>query len=221
MIRSLALLVVLTAAAVFSLHGVFSNHYPFVLASEEARKSLEVTTAQMKELRGAELLSDMIAYAAFSALLCGALAACCSAARNGLEQIVGLVVGMVGGAVAGAVTGFLGHWLELSPGFAIDDPMIYAIVRWSIMLLPIAIAAGLATAISTKSAGKIGITIVGSVIGSVVAAMIYSMSVGTFTTIESRSKILPFHDANRMMLVGVCVFCIGAGTVLQLHRKSK
>lgn len=221
MIRPLAFLLALTAASVFALHALYINHYPFVLASEVARKSLEVTPAQMQELRAAELASDMIAYAIFAALLCGALAACCSASEKVSGQMLGLVVGLAGGAVSGAATGWLGHWLELNPWFAIADPMIYAIVRWSIMLMPIAIVAGLATSISVCSGYKIGNTIVGSVVGAVIAAMIYAMSVGTFTIIESRSKILPFHDANRMMLVGFSVFCIGAGTLFQLHRKSK
>lgn len=221
MTRSLVLLIAITLASMFAMHGVFSTKYPFVLASEEARKSLEVTTAQMKELRAAELASDMIAYGIFGALLCGALASCCSAAKSTGGQILGLVVGLLGGAAAGVATGWLGHWLELNPAFAIADPMIYAIVRWSIMLLPIAIVAGLAISISKSGESKYANAIAGACFGAVIAAMIYSISVGTFTTIESRSKILPFHDTNRMMLVGLCVFCIGVGAVFQLHRKTK
>ncbi len=220
MIRPLAFLVAITAACTFALHGAFSTYHPFVLASPETRKSVEVTTAQNLELRAAELASDMIAYAVFSALLCGALAACCSAARSAKGQIVGLVVGLLGGAVAGAATGWIGHSLELNPTFAISDPMIYAIVRWSLMLLPIGIMAGIALSAS-DSTGKIANTVAGAVIGAILASMIYSIAVGTFTTIEARSAILPFHDANRMMLIGLSVFCIGAGAIIQLHRKLK
>lgn len=218
MLKPFALLVLLSAACTFALHGFYSSYYPFVLASEEARKSVEVTTAQMKELRAAELASDMIAYAVFSALLCGALAACCNNAENASGQLLGLSVGLVAGTAAGVATGWLGHWLELNPAFTISDPIIYAIVRWSIMLLPVAIVAGLASSISGSSTSQIGNSIIGAILGAVTAAMIYSITVGTFTTIESRSKILPFHDANRMMLVGVCTFCIGAGVVFQRSR---
>jgi len=219
MLKSLVLLVMLSGACTFAIFELLDSYYPFVLASEEARKSLEVTTAQMKELRGAELASDMIAYAVFSALFCGSLAACCSVSRNAGGQLLGLGVGLVAGVAAGAAMGWLGHWLELNPTFVIADPMIYAIVRWSIMLLPVATVAGLATSVSSASGIQIVHTILGAILGAVLAAMIYSVTVGTFTTIETRSKILPFHDANRILLVGACTFCIGAGALLVLHRK--
>ncbi len=221
MLKMLAMLLLVSASFSFVVHKVYSSNYPFVLASEEARKSVEVTPAQMLELRSAELSSDMIAYGIFSALLCGALAACCSVSKNARGQILGLLVGLALGAGAGAGMGWIGHWLELSPAFVISDPMIYSVVRWSIMLLPVAIAAGIATSISTGSMNELGHSVIGAILGAVSAAAIYSVVAGTFTTIEARSKILPFHDANRILMVAASIFCIGFGIILQLHRKGK
>ncbi len=219
MFKIIAMLVLVVASLTFAVFEIYSTNYPFVLASEEARKSLEVTPAQMKELRSAELSSDMIAYGIFSTLMCGAIAACCSLSKNTAGQLLGLVIGLVFGASAGAGMGWIGHWLELNPAFVISDPMIYSVVRWSIMLLPVAIAAGIATSISTGSLNELGHAVLGAILGAVSAAAVYSVVAGALTTIEARSKILPFHDANRIWIVAASVSCIGAGIILQLHRK--
>ncbi len=221
MFKILAMLVLVVASLTFAVFEIYSTSYPFVLASEEARKSLEVTPSQMLELRSAELSSDMIAYGIFSALMCGALAACCSRSENTAGQLLGLAIGLVVGAIAGAGMGWIGHWLELSPAFVISDPMIYSVVRWSIMLLPVAIAAGIATSISTFSPNEIGHAVMGAILGAVSAAAVYSVVAGSVTTIEARSKILPFHDANRVLIVAASIFCMGVGIILQLHRKGK
>ena len=217
--KMLALLAIATAAFTLVVFGVVRSTYPYVLASEEARKSVEVTVSQMKELRSAELSSDMIAFGIFSALLCGVLASCLGVSKNVSGRFGGLVIGLVLGAIAGAGMGWIGHWLELNPAFEIEDPTVYSMVRWCIMLLPVAIAAGIATSISTKSFNQIAHAVVGAIMGAVAAAMIYAIVAGTFTTMESRSKILPFHDANRMLIIAASMFCIGVGIVLQLHRK--
>lgn len=219
--KMLALLAVATAAFTIVVFGVVRSTYPFVLASEKARKSVEVTVSQMKELRSAELASDMIAFGIFSALMCGVLAACLGVSKSVMGKLVGLAIGLVLGAVAGAGMGWIGHWLELNPAFEIRDPMIYSVVRWSIMLLPVAIAAGFVIAIASKSFNQIAHVVIGAVLGSVVAAMIYAAVAGTFTTMEARSKIMPFHDANRILIIAASMFCIGTGIVLQLPRKDK
>ena len=218
--KMLAMLAVTTAVFTVVVFFVIRSTYPFVLASEEARRSVEVTVSQMKELRSAELSSDMIAFGIFSALLCGVSAVCFSISKNVSGQLVGLAIGLLLGAIAGAGTGWLGHWLELNPAFEIKDPIVYSVVRWCIMLLPVAIAAGIATSISTRSFNQMVHSVIGAIMGAVAAAMIYAVVAGTLTTMESRSKILPFHDANRILIIAASMFCIGTGIVLQLHRKN-
>ena len=218
--KMLALLAIATAVSTLMVFGAIRFTYPYMLASEEARKSIEVSVSQMKELRSAELSSDMIAFGIFSALLCGVLASCLGVSKNVSGRFGSLVIGLVLGAIAGAGMGWIGHWLELNPAFEISDPTVYTVVRWCIMLLPVAIAAGIATSISTKSFNQIAHSVIGALLGAVGAAMIYAVVAGTFTTIESRSKVLPFHDANRILIISASTFCIGIGIFLQLHRKN-
>ena len=218
--KIIALLAITTAVFTVVVFVAIRSTYPFVLASKEARKSVEVTVSQMKELRSAELSSDMIAFGIFSALLCGVSAACFSISKNVSGRLVGLAIGLFLGATAGAGTGWLGHWLELNPAFDIKDPIVYSVVRWSIMLLPVAIAAGIATSISTRSLNQIVHSVIGATVGAMAAAMIYAVVAGTLTTMEARSKILPFYDANRILIIAASMFCIGTGIVLQLHRKN-
>ena len=74
------LLTLIISVAVSLLFAVLiSQAYPFVLASEEARTSIEVTAEQKEELDGALFASDLIAFGIFGSALCMVIASIRSA----------------------------------------------------------------------------------------------------------------------------------------------
>ncbi len=220
MIRSFVMLVVLTLLVSFGLGYLFQSAYPFVLASETARKSVEVSEEQMAELKGAALASDRIAFAIIGALLCGTLPLVVSGPSSSTKKIAGAGVGLLLGGGLGAVAGWFGHWFYANPSIEIADAMMYFLLRWTLMLLPLAIAAAISSTLASGNIKLIPHSLVGAVLGAVAASALYSVLSGTVTTIEGREKILPFFFGNRVLILAATCFCIGAGILLQLQAKK-
>lgn len=218
--RSLPVLLVYTLLATCGLGLLFQSAYPFVLASETARKSVEVSKEQLIELNGAELKSDMIAFALLSAVLCGGLASLLVKAEKVSRRIVGLGMGILLGALVGAGVGWLGHWFEAHPSIDIQDTMLYFCLRWSIMLVPIAIATAFLCSLIGGTTTNLLNSIIGGILGAVVASAIYAVLSGMVTTVEGRHKVLPFFLGNRILIIASSIFCIGAGIAWQLHGKK-
>lgn len=220
MMRNLPLILVFTLLATCGLGFLLQSAYPFVLASETARKSVEVSKEQTLELNEAELKSDMIAFAVFSAVLCGGLASLLVKADNLSKRIVGLGMGIVLGAMVGAGVGWLGHWFEAHPSIDIQDAMLYFCLRWSIMLVPIAIATAFLCSLIGGAPKNLLNSIIGGILGALVASSIYAVLSGLVTTVEGRHKVLPFFLGNRILIIACSIFCIGAGIAWQLYEKK-
>ncbi len=220
MLRSFVLLVVFTILATLGLGFFFQKSYPFVLASETARKSIQVTPEQSKELNGAELRSDMIAFAIYSAILCGGLSLILIDTDKLGRRVVGLAVGLIVGGVVGAGAGWFGHWFYENPSIAIQETILYYLTRWSLMLAPIAIVTGGICAVAGGNQRQALNVITGAIFGAIAAAVIYAILCGLVTTPEGRDKILPFFYANRILFIAASIFCIGFGIASQLYRKS-
>ncbi|XZE43213.1 hypothetical protein SH467x_002766 [Pirellulaceae bacterium SH467] len=215
-------LFVLLATPLFAalLTALFHFTYPFVLASEEAQKSIMVTPAQQAELASATLASDLIAYAITGGILCGALALLVGSAPSLSHRGIGASIGLGLGAITGAAAAWLGHWIELNPSFEISDPMVYIVVRWVLMLALLGISAGVAVALASNHWKNAVNLIVGGLLGVVATAITYGLLVGLVTTPEGRHKILPFHDANRAILFTSAFAYIGLGILLQLRTSA-
>lgn len=215
-------LFILIAAPLFAalLTALLHFTYPFVLASEEAQKSIMVTPAQQAELASATLASDLIAYAITGGILCGALALLVGFAPSASQRGVGAAIGLGIGAIAGAAAGWLGHWIELNPSFEISDPMVYIVVRWVLMLAVLGIAAGVSVGLASNNMKNAINLVVGGLLGVVATAILYGLLVGLVTTPEGRHKILPFHDANRALLFAAAFAFIGLGILLQLRTSA-
>ncbi|MCU0715671.1 MAG: hypothetical protein MUD03_06045 [Pirellula sp.] len=216
------ILFVLIATALFtaSLTGLLHYTYPFVLASEEARKSIAVTPEQQAELASATLASDLIAFAIFGGSLCATLALLLGTASQGAAKGIGAAAGLGLGAITGAAAAWLGHWIELNPAFEMSDPMVYIVVRWVLMLAAVGIAAGFAVALASNKLSNIVNIAIGGLLGVAASAITYGLLSGVITTPEGRHKILPFHDTNRVMLFASAFAFVGIGILLQLRTEA-
>lgn len=221
MLRNIVLLIALTALVSLGLGFLFERLYPFVLASETARTSIVVTPAQTAELKAAALASDMIAFAIFSAVTCGAIALFLGKQTHPNRRWMGLGIGLALGSVAGAFAGWIGHWYEAQPGLDIEDPMIYSLVRWAAMLAPLGIAAGIASTDFGKWSSQLFHLIVGALIGVMAASVIYAFLSGMATVLEGKPKIFPHFLSNRILIMSTTIFCVGLGIITQAHANRK
>lgn len=198
----------------------YQTFHPLVLASEEARKSVEVSIEQLNELNAAERLSDMISFALLGGVLSGGLALL-SATTESMSQFFGLFTGLVLGAVAGAAAGFIGHWFDDAPYIQISDPMMYSCLRWVLMLFFIPFAVAIACAVGGDFKKNFVGALVGAFIGVLSAAFLYAILSGMVTTVEGRNKIFPHHFSNRVLIVVATIFCTVSGVLWQSTRSTK
>jgi len=164
MIRNMILVVVFVAMATAALTYLCGQSYPFVLASKQAREALEVTESQQLELSQAAMKSDMVALGILIATLCSGFAILIAHQNTMTKQSIGGLSGLVLGGVSGALAGWFGHWFLYNSPIDIQDPMVYHVVRWTAMFVPIAIACCVAVAIG-GSFKRFGNTIVGAILG--------------------------------------------------------
>jgi hypothetical protein len=221
MLSKLAILLVFSILVTAGLGYLFQKTYPFVLASEKTRLSVEVTEEQSLELRAAAQSSDMITFSIVSTVLCVGCAAVFGRSESFNDRLVGMLFGAGLGASTGALAGWIGYWFQYNPAIVIQDPMVYSFARWVAMLVPTGLAAGLSTAIAGRIRLDTANAIIGSLLGVVAAAAVYASTSGSFTTVESRHKIFPHHMENRFLIIASIVVCIGAGIVTQVYRKEK
>jgi hypothetical protein len=221
MLRNLVLLIALTALISIGLGLLFEKVYPFVLASETARTSIVVTPEQTLELKAAARASDMIAFAIFSAVTCGVIAVCLGKHTNQNRRWVGLGLGVALGIVAGASAGWIGHWFEENPALDFEDPMIYSLVRWAVMLAPMGIAVGIASSDFGHWQSQLFHLIVGALIGVMAASVIYAFLSGLATVLEGKPKIFPHFLSNRILIMSSTIFCVGLGIITQAQGTKK
>jgi hypothetical protein len=197
----------------------YQTYHPLVLASAEARKSVEVSSEQLNELNAAEMFSDMISFALLGGVLSSGLALI-SATKRPMSRFFGLLTGLALGAVAGAAAGFIGHWFDDSPYIQISDPMLYSCLRWALMLILIPFAVAAACAVGADFKKDFVGAFLGAFIGILCAAFLYAILSGMVTTVEGRNKIFPHHFSNRVLIVVATIFCTASG-VLWLSIRSK
>jgi hypothetical protein len=202
----------------------YQTFHPLVLASEEARKSVEVSSEQLNELNAAERLSDMISFALLGGVLSGGLAFI-STTKNPMSRFLGLLTGLALGGVAGAASGSIGHWFDDASYIQISDPMMYSCLRWALMLILIPFAVAAASAVGGDFKKDFAKNFVGALVGAFIgvlsAAFLYAILSGMVTTVEGKNKIFPHHFSNRVLIVVATIFCTGFGVLWQSIRSTK
>ncbi len=212
MVRHLALTVVSSLLLTAALTYFYGSTYPYVLASEEARASIVVTESQLVELKAATHSSDRIAYAILGAVVCTVMPLLVSVGQPIKRQLIG--------AVSGIAAACLGHWFDNHPSITFSQDSMHVLVRWIVMLVPIAIACGIAVGIAYSSPKTIVARIVGAVVGVVIAGGLYGFLAGIVTIAEEKHKIFPFHPSNRAMIIGSVLCFVGLVMLLQYNSEQ-
>lgn len=200
---------------------LLKSSYPFVVASPEARASIEVTEAQHTELKAAQLQSEAIAFGAFGVLLCVAVALVGLPPNNAATWLITLLAAGLLGALAGGAMSFLGHLFHDSFAASIADPLVHTVLRLTVMLLPVAIAAGIVAALARRSKQVASDAIVGALLGALLTAVAYGVLAGSVTSLENIGSVLPADNQNRFLLFSLAMVCIGVACVYQAFRRSK
>lgn len=214
----LAMVTSLLAAAgvwyAFEGEGMYSRHQ---FASEEAQKSLEVTEAQSAELLASARKSDSIVFALYGSLLAAVAGWFCHPLAAMSGRVKGALAGIVLGAIGGVLTAQVGHWFDRAIPFP-QEPMLYWIGRWVLMVLPTCLAAGVAVALAGQFVKHVGNAVAGSVLGGVIAIILYSLLTGSVTPIEGHQYIYPANPGNRLMAMGLVAAVVPGMIALQVGR---
>lgn len=216
--RSLPLLVVLLLLIGSIATMVIHSTYPYVQASEEARKSIMVTQEQRNELIAAAKTNDMIAFGLVGSLLCIAVA---FGSAKPAQAVPGAALGLVLGGGAGIAAAWLGYWFYNHPSIDIKDSTMHHFLRCLLMFLPLAVAAGLSVVVARRQFVDVGTSILGALLGVVATSAIYAMLSGLISTVEGSDKIFPHFLTNRFLIVLGSMICIGAGSALLLNKSKK
>lgn len=220
MVRHFGLTIVSTLLLTAALTYFYGSTYPFVLASEEARTSVVVTESQLVELKAATRSSDQIAFAILGAVACTVMPLLVSVGQPIKKQLIGAAVGLPLGAFAGLAAAYLGHWFDNHPSININEASMHVLIRWIVMLVPMAIACGIAVGVTYSSAKSIVARIVGAIVGVVIVGGLYGFLSGLVTTAEEKHKIFPFHLGNRAMIIGGILSFIGFVMLLQYNSEQ-
>lgn len=215
MIRRFVLLLLLGGIATAALSVLFARVDQLVLASEKARTALEVTDELNRELNAATYASNLIAFAILGGLLSIVGAIACSAPSSSRQKAIGAAVGLVLGAFAGALGAALGHWYVDNVQLPVD-PMVQWAARWTLILLPMALAAGLATASAGNLRRDLGNALAGGVIGAIIASVAFAVLHGMLTEIENFSVVMPRFVNNRVLIFASTIFGVGLGLLWQV-----
>jgi hypothetical protein len=220
MILRLAAYTLIALAVSAGLWFLFEQTYEaYRFASEEARTSIAVTQEQSLELRDSARWSDLIVYAVVGATLAAMSGLLCHPNAKTSGRLRAAVIGILLGGAAGATSAILGHWFDERVLFP-PEPMIYWVKRWSLMLLPIA----LAVAVTVASAGRFTKTVldavVGAAVGGALAMILYCVLSGMLTPIEGHQYIYPAATGNRLMILGLSAVFIGGTVLVHLGRSS-
>lgn len=191
------------AALASTLFGlIVQSGYPFVLASAEARASLEVTAEQLAELKSARLASDCVAFAMMGGLLAASVLSTRQLTRasghfgDGLVAVaIAILIGLVGGVV-GAI---LATWFDESVD-AVNDPMTRSTLRTLLLLVPPAIGVAIGVAIGEKLIAKLPDILLAALVGVVIALGLSLILHGTLTTFEASPPLMPERGSNRLLL---------------------
>ena len=192
--------------------------YPFILASAEARASLEVTSEQLAELKSARYASDAIAYGVVGALL---VAICMLTFRissstklpNTLPQkrtwfqdLPMLLAGLVMGFLAGAAGGWLGNIFEDGNSWNLDTTT-RIMIRSAIVMLPSALAGAVGILMVDRSSQRCGDAILGAILGVGLTLLVTTAMHGNLTTFEARPPVFPDQPANRLLFPTTFLLC--------------
>jgi hypothetical protein len=216
--RKLVSFVLLGALVSIGYCLLLSFAHPFVLASPEARASVEVTESQRTELLSAKFASEIIGFSVFGLLLGAVIAIVSSHPSSVKHRAMTLLVGSLLGALGGALMGWIGYVFHDSLIAILPDPMVHVFVRLSAMLLPVAMAVGLTTALGCSSKAVILNAFMGSVIGAMLSALVYGILAGVVTPLENVANIFPAHMQNRYLLFVTAFLAIGAVDLIQAAR---
>lgn len=218
---------VLALIAVAAIAGVaycllIESAYPFVLASTEARASLEVTDAQRKELNEALWASNAIAFSIFGAVVCATVGTFVELApKTTGHRLLTILLGCILGGIGGLAMGVIGHQYHESLESVIEDPMVHVFTRLATMFLPVAVAVGLTAVFASKQKADLVNGIVGAFLGGLLTAIVYGVSSGLLTRLEIVAAIMPGNSENRYLLFVTACLSIGVIAVWQISSTKR
>jgi hypothetical protein len=201
--------------------GILHVGYPFVLASEQARTSLEVTQEQRDELDSALKSSDLRAFAIFGAMICVVTGLGFMNGANPVQLATVVGTGIVLGGVSGWMMGLIGYWFHQNLIDSLSDVMVHVVARLFVMFIPIALAVGLVAAVATRNGRNFGSAFGGAVLAAIVAAAGYGVLSGVITPLELVRDIMPAHEVNRVLLFMLAFPAICGLAFRQVWQDSK
>ncbi len=220
MIKRIAFFLVLTAVATLGVWMIVREYYPFVLASEETLTAEFFSEAQSAEFRDAAYKSDIIVFGILGLTIATLAGGASQPAVSLGKRMLGSASGLVLGLLAGVGAACLGYWFDSHVQFP-RDPMLYWVGRWSLMLLPIAIASGFAASIAGDFRKDLAESLVGAIMGAATATIIYCLLSGVVAPIEHHVQVFPGFTGNRLLIISLSTMLIGGGILVQLTRKSR
>jgi hypothetical protein len=202
--------------------------YPFVLASAEARASLEVTAEQLAELKSARYASDAIAFGVVGAIL---VAICMLTfrisrsvrlpeKRTRLNDLLLLLGGVGVGFLTGALGGWLGNSFEDGNSWNLDTTS-RIMIRSAIVMLPAALAGALGILMIERSSQRCGDAILGAILGVGLTLVVSAALHGNLTTFEARPPVFPDQPANRVLFPTAYLMCTTLLTCIIAGRERR
>ncbi len=189
-------------------------------ASREAQTTRDLLEHHSEELKASAIKSDMILYGILGAGLAALCGAWSHTSTTIPGRIRGLLVGAVIGGLAGAGGGWLGHWFDTNVSFP-TDPIVYWFGRWAVMLAPLAVASGIAAAVSgSKPVKDLVEAIAGGLLGVAIAVTIYCLASGAISPIEEHQYIYPSYQSNRLMVLALATVFVSAMITFRLGSSS-
>ena len=227
MARNLLLWFLLSAIGSSIAWGMIKSGYPFVLASAEARASLEVSTEQLAELKSARYASDAITFGIVGAVLVAismlanrfSRSGKLPATRSWLNDLLLLLFGAGLGFVAGAAGGWLGNSFEDGNSWNLDTTT-RLMLRSVIVMLPAAVVGALAIFMLERNLKRVGDLLLGSILGVGLTLLLTAVLHGNLTTFEARPPVFPDQPTNRFMFPTVFLLCTSLMTLIMANRKG-
>lgn len=150
----------------------------------------------MQEYRFEVLKCDMVSFGIWGALMAGFTGLAGNPAANSRWR--GLAAGLLLGAGAGALGAYLGQIQEAMIEYE-GASSTYWIMRWAAIMLPIAVAASIACAISGSITKQLVECLAGGMLGLVIGVTVFSLLHGQATPLEKPSNVYPGWAANRIL----------------------
>jgi hypothetical protein len=186
----------LTAICAWFVIGVT---HPLVATPVELMSLTQPTEAQLSQMRSLYRTNDTLSLVIFATFVAAAGMPLYASSMRWSHKLLALGVAITLGIASGFAMGRTGYylhdWLPVT-----WDPLVSVAVRWTLMLLPLAILAALLVAMQFRQTRALGNLLTGSVVGSLFAAGLYAFGSAFFFPNENADAVLPIGSGSRLLL---------------------